>query len=218
MSTIQRIQAIIFDMDNTLLRSKIDFAAMKREIYEFLADKNLCSADLPLEQHTTSTIVALARLSGFYTLEIDRRVWEIAARHERQGMSGADLEPGAEELLKSLHGQFVLTLLTNNSLTAAEQALEETGIRSYFTGLAGREQMTELKPSPSGLHYLLRAFPHLPVESWISIGDSWIDGIAAKEAGIAFLAYRAKRTDMESRGIGPLGYLSHISEVIPYVF
>jgi phosphoglycolate phosphatase len=170
-----------------------------------------------LDNHTTSTLIDLARQSAAYTKEIDMQVWELAAVHEQRGMVGADLEPEAKELLQFLQGRVILTLLTNNALAAAQQALEETGIRHYFSSLAGREQMSALKPSPSGFHYLLGAYPQIPLDSWLSVGDSWIDGQAAQEAGIAFLAYRAKCADLESRGIQAMGYLTELGEIIKYL-
>ncbi|MNH98239.1 Pyrimidine 5'-nucleotidase YjjG [compost metagenome] len=217
MNPKQPIKAIIFDLDNTLLRSSINFQQMKQEIHEYLVTQSLCSKELPLHVHTTSTIIALAKESGQYTVDVDRQVWEIASFHEQKGMIGAELEPGVIELLQILENRVMLTVLTNNSLAAAEKALCETGIRSYFNRIAGREQMTSLKPSPSGFHYLLSAYPDLSVDQWLTVGDSWIDAKAAQHAGVAFVAYRAISSEMESRGIQPLGYLERIGELIDYV-
>lgn len=41
MGNRNNIKGIIFDMDNTLLSSKINFAAMKRETYEFVVNNGI---------------------------------------------------------------------------------------------------------------------------------------------------------------------------------
>lgn len=52
-----RLKGVVFDMDNTILSSKIDFQAMKNETYQFLVSKKILPGGYNLDYHTTSTII-----------------------------------------------------------------------------------------------------------------------------------------------------------------
>jgi phosphoglycolate phosphatase len=211
-----RIRGILFDMDNTLLQSRIDFAAMKRDIYELLREQGLVPPSLPLQEHTTSTLLGYAKQQGMSAAQ-EEAAMALATRHELIGMEGAGLEPGAAELLERLHGRCRLAIVTNNAEAAAREALRNTEIIDYFDVIAGREQMTALKPSPSGCEYVLSRYPDLPPAAWLSVGDSWIDGKASALAGIPFLSYKTPTESMIERGVQPVARLDHLSELARYL-
>lgn len=208
-------QGVIFDMDNTLLKSAIDFTAMKHAIYDFLVERHVLPGQLPIEQHTTATLIEHARQFNLDP-ELEKQVWSIASRHELAGMKGAGLEHGVIPFLNSVHNRFTLAVVTNNALPAALQALEETNILSYFDLIVGREQMSALKPSPSGFQYVLDRFGHIPNGSWLSLGDSWIDGKGSNEAGIPFVSYQTDLSVMKARSVAAIGRINEIRELASY--
>lgn len=157
---LSKIKGIIFDMDNTLLQSRIDFTAMKEEIFTFLVRNDVLSNDFPIENHTPSTIIGHVRELGI-SKQIDRGMMDIAVKHELIGMEGAGLERGVNELLNIIHNRYKLVIVTNNAFNAALKALEITGIAHYFDMIVGRDQMTSMKPSPSGFEYVLDEFQHI---------------------------------------------------------
>lgn len=212
-----RYKAILFDMDNTLLRSRIDFPRIKRDVFALLSEQRILPADFPLEDHTIATLIEAARASNRLTDELDRAVWDIVVRGEREGMAGAELEPHVAETLERIRGHVRMTILTNNALQAAQEALQRTGIAPFFEHIAGREQMTTLKPSPSGVFHLLSHYPGIRPELWLSVGDSWIDGKAAQQAGISFLAYNARMTELERRGVPSIGHIRSMRELDNYL-
>ncbi len=213
----RKCKGIIFDMDNTLLQSRIDFAAMKEDIFRHLVGHGMLTERFPLYEHTTSTMLEHAKHAGMdHTLYLS--CLNIAEKHEVRGMEGAGLEKGVPELIESLHGKFVLVVVTNNSLSAALKALEVTGIKSYFDSIIGREQMEALKPSPSGFTYALNQFPAIAADEWISVGDSWIDGAASAGAGIPFISYRTSLEAMMDKGVRPIARIDHISEVRKWIY
>lgn len=209
-------QGIIFDMDNTLLKSAIDFTAMKHAVYDFLLERHVLPGRLPIEQHTTATLIEYARQLNLEP-ELEKQVWSIASRYELAGMKGAGLEHGVRSFLSSVHNRFTLAVVTNNALPAALQALEETNIVSYFDLIVGREQMSALKPSPSGFQYVLDRFRHIPSGRWLSLGDSWIDGKGSNDAGIPFVSYQTDLSVMTARGVAAIGRIHEIGELAPYL-
>ena len=211
-----QIKGVIFDMDNTLLRSTIDFYSMKREVFEHLVHHNIISQEYPFDQHTTSTILEHAKQSGL-SEALYTDLMKLVEKHELKGMEAAVLEPGAREVIESLYGRAALVVITNNSAAAAVKAMEAEGLRTFFDLIIGREQMTALKPSPSGFHYAMRHFPHISTGEWISIGDSWIDGKAAADAHIPFVSYNAKEEELTKRGIEPMGQVRRLTDFLNIV-
>ncbi|MEB3102723.1 HAD family hydrolase [Ferviditalea candida] len=207
------VKGIIFDMDNTLLQSRIDYAAMKRDVFRFFVEHEVVSADLPVHAHTTSTIIELAKNSGV-SEQLMTAAWEIVTRHEISGMQCAGIEPGTFHMLETLIGRFKLAVLTNNSMRSAHPALQSAGILSCFDRVVCREQMTALKPSASGIYAIFDHFPDVPRESWILIGDSWIDGRAAETAGIPFISYKADLKKLSEKSVEPVFSVSSMKALI----
>lgn len=146
------IKAIIFDMDNTLLQSSIDFKAMKQAIYAFLVSEGVLPAQLDLDRHTSSTIIKEAVQTKLMTEQQLSQMWDIAEQFEVIGMKQADLEPGVLELLEELQRRYRMVIVTNNSNKAAQAALKDHNILHYFDHVVGRESMGSLKPSPDAFH------------------------------------------------------------------
>ncbi|MCY9764385.1 HAD family hydrolase [Paenibacillus alvei] len=211
-----QLKGIVFDMDNTILRSRIDFQAMKNETYQFLVSKEILPDGYSLDYHTTSTIIEEAVQTNRMTEELLNEMWDIAKKHEVYGMQGADLEPGAVEVLSELKGRYHIAIVTNNSVEAAEIALRDNDIMEYFDFIIGREVMKALKPSPDGYLRVLDEFKHSANE-WLSVGDSWIDGKASISAGIRFIAYRSDKEKLKQMNVYPTAELSNLLELISLI-
>lgn len=203
-------------MDNTLIQSNINFKLLKADVFDLLVHHNILTADFPIHEHTTSTIIEYVRAIGISD-EIYNSMMASTANHELIGMKDAGLEPGAKEILEILYEKYTLVVITNNSLSAALEAIQHTGIADFFDLIVGREMMSALKPSPSGFHYAMNKFATIHRNEWISIGDSWIDGKAAEEAGIPFISYRANVDKMQERGVHPIAQMSHLMELSDYL-
>ncbi|RNB84647.1 HAD family hydrolase [Brevibacillus fluminis] len=211
-------QGIIFDMDNTLLQSSIDFPKMKRTVYELLVEFQLCEPTLEWQGKTASQLIELGRQSGRLTPSMEQRIWDEVGQIEKEGMHGAKLENNVVEVLTQLKNNHSLVILTNNASIAAEEALRETGIVDLFDAIYAREHMTALKPSPSGILSILGNYPNLGPDDWIMIGDSWIDGKAAQDARVDFIAYRGKPDEMERHYVSPIAWVQDCRDLLalPY--
>lgn len=212
-----QVKGLIFDMDNTLLRSRIDFDQMKRETYAFLTTGQILQADLDLDTHTTSTLMAAAVSTGMMSEAMIAEMWEIANRIEKAGMHEATLEPGAAQLLETLHGRMPLVIVTNNSSEAAELALRENGVRQYFDDVIGRDRVKAMKPEPDAFLLVLASYPHIPAEHWLSVGDAWIDGAASTQAGIRFIAYNGDVIRMREQGVQVYGDIQELAQFAAYL-
>ena len=211
------IKGIIFDMDNTLLRSNIDFQGMKEETYQFFVSHGILSPAFDIVNHTTSTLIKEATRTGNITDEVLISMWEIPKRFEIEGMKGAPLEDGVTAVLDELRGRCRLTIVTNNAEQAALTALKENYIDRYFDSIVGRETMGTLKPAPNGIRIILNQYKNIPTEAWLSVGDSWIDGAASFEAGVPFISYKGDIEKMQRMGVKPVATIHHFSEILNWV-
>ena len=204
-------------MDNTLLRSTIDFASMKYDTFQFLVSHGILDHDIVLTKHTTSTIIEEAISTNLMNEQLIQKMWEIPTKHETEGMKDADLEPGVLELLEQLKSKYCMVIITNNAIKAAETALTNNNVLHYFDCVVGRGTMGSLKPSPDGFHYILRKYDHIPAEEWISVGDSWIDGKASASAGINFISYQGDIERMNRMGVIPFAEIMNIGELVRFL-
>jgi phosphoglycolate phosphatase len=217
MKSAPKYQGIIFDMDNTLLQSRIDLLSMKKAVFAMLAAHGFYQIDYQWADFTVSQLIDTARASVKMTKEIEAAIWETVIRYEKEGMHNAALEPGVAELLLELDGRCLLTVLTNNALTAAMLALQKTEIAGYFDLIVGREMLNALKPSPAGVYYILNKFPRTSPAQWLFVGDSWIDGKAAQGGQVDFLAYQGNEAEMARREVYPLANLTDIRHLLNYL-
>ncbi|KKO52721.1 HAD family hydrolase [Paenibacillus sp. DMB20] len=213
----KKIKGIIFDMDNTILRSSIDFHSMKNETFKYLVSHGILPAELDISNHTSSTIIAEAAITNRMTDALVKEMWEIPKRYEVRGMQDADLESGVIEILEELHDRYCMVVVTNNSIEAAEGALRKNGILEYFDCVVGRELMKSLKPSPDGFLYVLQRYENFTAEEWVSVGDSWIDGKASTEAGIRFISYQGDAETMKKMGVCPSAEITDIRELKRFI-
>lgn len=213
----RNIKGIIFDMDNTLLSSKINFAAMKKDTYDFIINNGILPDDINLRNQTTAIIIEKAKQTNLMSPELIKAAWDIPKKYEVMGMENAALEPGVTQLLSQLHGKYQLVVVTNNSVEAANRALKENGIFDLFDIIVGREMVKSLKPSPDGFLYILDRYKTISANEWISVGDAWLDGVASVEAGIKFIAYNADIKKMNSLGIFPHGEINDIRRLVDFI-
>jgi HAD superfamily hydrolase (TIGR01549 family) len=146
-------------------------------------------------------------------------LWEEVDRFERAGMLHGTVEADARPTLDALRAAGLkLAVLTNNSLSSAEAALERFELRSAFDLVLGRSVVGALKPSGAGvaLAHARLGGGRRPV---FVVGDSYIDGLAAQRAGVGarFVAFRADAVDLAARGVEVWARVDSLAAVPPLV-
>jgi len=155
------IRGAIFDLDGTLVDSRLDFEAMRREME--LPD------GLPI-------LEAIDRLRA----DAAERCWRILAEHELAGAERATAYPGVADFLGRLTlADVQRAVFTRNSrpITLATLA----NVKLTFDMIVCRED-GPVKPDPAAIHRICQGWNIQPAEC-VVFGDHRFDIEAARAAG-----------------------------------
>jgi phosphoglycolate phosphatase len=195
----------VFDLDHTLVSSPLDLAAMALEMRAYIEG---CRGPLPAraERYRVGELVRWCR---DHAPEISAPVWDIALDHERRAVASAWLEPGARQALAGARAAgFATALWTNNAREVTDVALDRFELTDALDLVVTRDEMTELKPSADGWRVITARFSG--VRDAVVVGDSWVDGLAAAEAGVPFIAYRPRPGELARWKITPIAEIDDL--------
>ena len=206
---------VVFDLDNTLVHSRIDFLGIRRAIIARLLAAGAL-AETPADPRARA-IPEWLDFAAQHDPHLAAELWTVVDQFEREGMLIGSVEDDARTTLDCLASRGVrLAVLTNNSVSSAEAALERWQLRQPFELVLARDRVAALKPSGVGVR---QAHLALGGGQTFVVGDSWIDGAAAHRAqvGARFVAFRANAADLAARGVQPWAITSALAEVPPLV-
>lgn len=207
--------AVVFDLDNTLVHSRIDFLGIRHAIIARLLEVGVLRE--PPADPRARAIPEWLDLAEQHDPELGAELWRVVDQFEREGMLLGTVEDDARTTLDALREAGArLAVLTNNSLSSAEAALERFALRDPFDLVFGRGSVEALKPNGAGV---LQAHQALGGGPTFVVGDSWIDGMATQraEVGARFVAFRANLADLAARGVAAWAVTAALAEVPPLV-
>lgn len=182
---LSRLDAVIFDLDGTLVQLTINFDQMRAEVLA-IAARYVVEIDARRQGLLTLELIADV------TAELNRRSPQQAARFEAEANATieaielgaaqqADLFPGVPELLVGLRDcGLKLGIITRNCRAATGAVLESLG--PLMDVVLTRDDVPVVKPDP--LH-LRRALEALGVrgERTLMVGDHPLDVVTGKAVG-----------------------------------
>jgi phosphoglycolate phosphatase len=188
------VKAVVFDLDDTLVLSTVDYAKFKRLVIERIASHG----EDPSAYSPTETIVAIVsryearmRRYGMAEAEIKRRVAEldrIMDDVELEKVGDTRVVDGAIRLLEMLRAHGVkIGVLTRGCHSYAETALRTTGLLDLVDELECRNSATPAKPNPASYLRLVDRLG-VPKDQTLFVGDHPIDAQCAKNADVPFIA------------------------------
>lgn len=181
---------LIFDMDGTLIQSKIDYMGIRdrlREILRDIVDKEEYRA-ISETIYTILDLIALIAKNDS-TGKLHDKAWKLLEEYELKGYENAFVEEDVITTLEKLKDKgHILVLYTNNSRKIANYALEKYNFNHLFEFILTRDDVTKTKPDAEGIYILMDKF-HVTKERTIFIGDSWVDAETALNAKIDFIYF-----------------------------
>jgi phosphoglycolate phosphatase len=177
------VELLIFDLDGTLVDSKLDLALGVNAMRERLGLA-------PLEHETISSYVGqgvqnLVRqaLGESATEESVEEALQIFLRYYREHMLDHTVAyPGVRESLEALRGRR-LAVLTNKPVVFSREMLAGLGLADYFLKIYGGNSFERKKPDPIGIHQLMTE-TSVPAGRTMMVGDSDTDVLTGRNAGV----------------------------------
>lgn len=200
---MSNIRTVIFDLDDTLIHSGIDYRKMKASLIKFLVkvgvEPNLLNESMPNLEIFRVSADSLRRKNMMESevKSILERASLILDRFEMESLGNARLMDGALETLSALRRRgFKIGIITNGCRNYASEIIRIFSMEDYIDALITRNDVDNPKPSPEHLLKALEILGASPDES-IFVGDHWIDALCAKEAGVKFILLKNEKRGRE---------------------
>nr|WP_191449519.1 MULTISPECIES: HAD family hydrolase [Haloarcula] len=163
--------AVIYDLDGTLVRLAVDWATVTSDVATVLRERNVDPENRDLWEMLT-----LSSETGH------RDAVEAAITdHERTGAHESERLTLADGLPHSVP----VGVCSLNAEEACRAALDVHGLDSHVGPVVGRDTVESPKPDPEGLLAIAEEIGVDPGAA-VFVGDSESDATAARRAGMAF--------------------------------
>jgi len=176
------VQALIFDLDGTLIDSKLDLALAVNATLEHLGRR-------PIEHERiygyvgngAPTLVRRALGEGVTDDQAQGALTFFLSYYHDHMLDNTVTYPGVREGLEQLAGRS-MAVLTNKPVRFSRAIIDRLGLARYFRYVYGGNSFERKKPDPMGVEALLRDFGVAPREALV-VGDSEVDMQTARNAG-----------------------------------
>jgi HAD superfamily hydrolase (TIGR01509 family) len=180
---IRSLDAIVFDLDGTLIASH-DLIA--QTVNRVLVGRGLPAVDpvavhtmtgLPLEAIFRSVLPAAAAESALACMDTYREIFD------RDVMPALEPIPGAQETVAAVAALAPLAVATGRLTSTAERMMVRCALRPYFEAVLGTDLVPRGKPAPDVLLLALERLGGIDPTRVLVVGDSSADVAMAKAAG-----------------------------------
>lgn len=164
--------AVVYDLDGTLVRLPVDWDAARRSVVGVFAESGVDPGEASLWE----------LLERSETHGLRDAVDTAIARHEREAAHSAERLPTADDLVSRTEPTAVVSL---NAEAACRIALDRHDLDGHVQAVIGRDSVATYKPDPAPLLAAARTLAADP-ERVLFIGDSERDEETARRAGTQF--------------------------------
>lgn len=188
------VKAVVFDLDGTLMDSKIDYKKMGNRIRELLASRGLPEPlkDRRKVYQVISGGAATLREYGLPEASLEATMAEmetIMNDIELEALDAMELKPYARTVVAELHGEGLgLGVATRSHREYTLRGLKRYDMLRFFHQVVARDDVPYPKPDPRHLLYTIRLLGVDPGDT-LFIGDTTTDLQTADAAGVKFIGY-----------------------------
>ena len=184
-------QALVFDLDGTLVDSIADLALALNLALAALGRRSLLSDEVKhMVGDGARVLVERALLATGGAGDTEWTLGEFLLAYEAAPDVHTRTWPGVEETLALLHeAGHRMALCTNKPERPSRTLLDSLGLDRYFPGVIGGDTLAHRKPHPSVSWAALATMDARP-EQAVWIGDSAVDVASARAVGMPVIAVR----------------------------
>ena len=176
------LRALIFDLDGTLIDSKLDLIhsvnAMLREMKRPQLAAETISGYIG---HGAPQLVARALGGTAKEDELKHALQFFLGYYEEHKMDNTFAYPGVPETLAQLD-HLPMAVLTNKPERISVRILNSLGLAKYFRAIYGGNSFESKKPDPLGANKILQEFG-VSARDTLIVGDSEVDIQTARNTG-----------------------------------
>ena len=197
--TNRTIKAIVYDLDGTIIKFKIDFIRARREAIKILkkygVPKHILTVKSSILENVSKSREYFKSNNIYESEKITQIISEVddeINKVEYEAALQASHIDGIEEVLEFIESNDLKqAIFTFNTHRNAEISLQKVNLMKYFELIVGRDNVENMKPHPDHLLSICKKLDVLPSEI-IVIGDSSRDIEAAINVGAKSIAIKNK--------------------------
>jgi phosphoglycolate phosphatase len=175
---------IVFDLDGTLVDSRLDLAESTNEMLGTYGAAPLAvDAVAAMVGEGAKVLVARALAAAGLDADVFDALTRFREIYDRRLLVHTRPYPGIEQVVSGLAGNHTLAVLTNKPEAPSRRLLDAFGLARYFRKVVGGDSGPARKPDPAGLHLLMAEFGASGPSTWL-VGDSMIDVETARRAEV----------------------------------
>ena len=204
-------QAVLFDLDGTLVDSAADIAEALNDI---LAEEGRSPHSLAdVKRMVGEGVVRLMEKAFGETAGAERRAARFMEMYTPRSTRRTVPVSGAFEALDHFKGQGIpLAVCTNKPDDAAREVLVSLGLAPYFSEIIGGTSGLARKPDPATLLEAARRLGAEPNRT-LMVGDSLPDVSAARAAGMKVLVVDSGYGEIAAADLGADAVLTGLGEL-----
>jgi phosphoglycolate phosphatase len=182
-SKLLSVRALIFDLDGTLIDSKMDLIHSVNAMLGEMKRPQLAADTISgYIGHGAPQLVSRALGGAATQEELNGALQFFLHYYEEHKMDNTCAYPGVDETLAQL-SRVPMAVLTNKPARISVRILNSLGLAKYFRAIYGGNSFESKKPDPFGANKILQEFGIAAREALL-VGDSEVDVQTARNAGM----------------------------------
>lgn len=210
-----KVQAILFDLDGTLMDTDdqaVEKLAHRLQRLRWSHPHKTARRLIMASETPGNILITLLDMVGLDAPVMTLNNW---LRRWRGLHSPRDFRimADAQEMLATMSGRYRLAVVTTRGQTETQAFLDQHDLHDIFETLVTRESTWRLKPHPAPIRHAAQRLG-VPVESCVMVGDTTVDVKSARRAGawaVAVLCGFGERKELERTGAHAI--LEHTSQL-----
>ncbi len=176
---------LIFDLDGTLIDSRLDLAHSVNATRAFMGLDPLPHETIYKYVGNGAAVLIQRALGDLGSPEnVERALAFFLGYYGEHKLDYTVLYPGVREALDAFHAERIpMAVLTNKPVRISRAIVEELGLRQHFFQVYGGNSFEFKKPNPVGIAALVAEAGFTSADT-IMVGDSGVDVLTARNAGV----------------------------------